>query len=352
MSDCDVTVLDQFSCRECTTKTETRYDDSFCQIVTSNACDSCVDINPSVFNIPGDALYYTGEICMTDAYLQFCDNPDSHTGCSNFNPGCGSCCLPVNSKQNICWKSVPDDSLVCSLGSGGYGGTEDVIYKNSSVEGYSAFTLSVSVVSFVALCAGIVLLVLKKMSRIPFYSEFAFTAAVQITALIFVVLLIIQASLCASFYCSRLNEAALAFIVLSLVSLSLLVLEFKMQKLTYVISQLFPDGSIQVEQQKVEAEDPDKIPDKDAVATKEANADIAPAPLVPAYVPASKTEPTGSKVSDLEAPPDGSSGGAVLNPQETSQTASDESMEAVAVVVQQPTLPVQASGGGAGDALI
>lgn len=257
MATCEVLDDDQFSCEKCTTKATSRFDDSYCSILTSRSCDRCLDIDPVLYNKGGSPIYYEGEICMADAYFKFCYNPDLDFGtCTKFNAGCNGCCLPVNKEQNICLKTVPDDSLLCPLADHS---NPSVLYANSTVEQYCAFSLSVSVVTFLSVCAFITLLVLQQTARLPTVSDFAFIMFIKIAVTFFALLLIIQASLCSSFYCSPLNEAALTFIVLSLLSLLVLGLEFRTQKVTFAISKLFPDGRIQVQERRVHIDDPDNI---------------------------------------------------------------------------------------------
>mmetsp|Transcript_13064 Transcript_13064/g.19701 ORF Transcript_13064/g.19701 Transcript_13064/m.19701 type:complete len:277 (-) Transcript_13064:213-1043(-) len=225
MSDCSVTNLNIFSCKKCATTTS--YGDS-CSTVVTNSCDRCVKIDPDIFNAYyTESLYYTGKICMTDSTMQFCSNPDSpYSTCDNYNPGCSGCCLRVNANQNICTKESIDTNDVCPLD---FGSDSDYLEVNSTVEEYSAFTLSVALVSFILICTFITTYVYRR-NVIPSWLPTEKTELTKYTAYassFLVLLLIIQLSLCSAFYCSQLNEAAVCFIIFCLCALAVLSIELQ-----------------------------------------------------------------------------------------------------------------------------
>lgn len=200
---------------------------------------------------------------MSDAFFQYCYNPDEpNSNCNNYNPGCNGCCLRVNAEESICWKAVPDESLICGLGN-----HEDPNAKalNDSVENYSSFSLALSLVAFIAVCVFLVMLVsgLALPANISTKKDMLVKGSLVGGALL-TILLIIQIPLCVSFYCTSMNQAAIAFIFLALLSLCLLILELKWNLVSKLILMKYDETKVEEPGENAEESKPKPKPNDDA----------------------------------------------------------------------------------------
>lgn len=215
---CTITEVSSYGCTKCSTTSYTK-DGSFCHTFITNICDECIPIDEEIYNIPESILQYRGELCFSNYGEQKCYNYDSHDGpCTKYNPGCNGCCLQVNSKVGVCLR-LEEGEFQCT--------PEEFQTYNESVEGYSGFVLSVTLITFICTLGLLIFYFIKR----PIFSEnnlkiFDFGGRIYLVAC--ALLLLIQLCLCyTSFLCSGTSRAAIAFIILSAFVVGIFLLETK-----------------------------------------------------------------------------------------------------------------------------